>query len=88
MSILHTSSNHYSKAVVGLENRPLVKSLWSLFSEHGYSTVEGAAVLALGGVHVSCLHNINRRSNNCGAETSSKCRCEVAGKIICEEEQL
>lgn len=32
MSILHSSSNHYNKAVVGQENRPLVKSLWSLFS--------------------------------------------------------
>lgn len=64
---------------------PLIEGHRPLLGQHGQSTVQGTAVLAMGRVHVSCFHNINWGSNHGGAETSTKCRREVAWKVICEK---
>lgn len=51
---------------------PLVKGKWSLFGQHGCSTVEDASILARGGIHVSCLDYINWRGDDGGAQACTE----------------
>lgn len=62
---------------------PLIKSKRSLFSHHGCSAVENAAVLANCCVHIPRLDHIHGRGEDCCAQACAEGRDKVAGKIVC-----
>lgn len=66
---------------------PFVESCGTFLSHHGESTVDGAAVLAGGGIHEAGFDDVHRRRHHGGAEACTKGRSEVARKIICQNRQ-
>lgn len=66
---------------------PFVESCGAFLSHHGESTVEGAAVLARGGIHEAGFDDVHRRRHDGGAEACAEGRTEVARKIICQNRQ-
>lgn len=72
------------KAVSG--SVPLVEGCGTFFKQHGHGTVQGTAVLARHRVHVARLHHIHRGGHQGGAEAGGEGSSEVAGHVVCREQ--